>query len=101
MAGGQCGRRHRLPEQEGVSQMTAATPDYDEIVRVVQLYIDGFNDCDIAKFKDAFHESAWIFFTNPDGTLYQNLLTNCFEEWATPPKANIVGRIISVQQAGD
>ena len=29
--------------------MTARTDDYDEIVRVVQLYIDGFNDNDISK----------------------------------------------------
>jgi len=46
---------------------TATTPDYDEIVRVVQLYIDGFNDGDIARFKEAFHENAWIFFTDAEG----------------------------------
>ena len=40
---------------------TATTPDYDEIVRVVQLYIDGFKG-DVDKFKEAFHEDAWIFF---------------------------------------
>jgi hypothetical protein len=38
-----------------------AAPDHDNIVRVVQLYIDGFNDCDVEKFKRAFHEDAWIF----------------------------------------
>jgi hypothetical protein len=80
---------------------TATTPDYDEIVRVVQLYVDGFNDCDIVKFKQAFHENAWIFFTDAEGTLRSDLLTNCFEEWATPPNPKIVGRIISVTQAGD
>lgn len=77
------------------------TPDYDEIARVVQLYIDGFNECDVAKFKEAFHENAWMFFTDADGTLHKHLLTDCFEEWAAPPKANLVGRIISIQQAGD
>ena len=40
--------------------MTKRTDDYDEIVRVVQLYIDGFNDNDINKFKEAFHEDAWM-----------------------------------------
>jgi hypothetical protein len=83
---------------------TATTPDYDEIVRVVQLYIDGFNDGDIAKFKEAFHEDAWIFYTDAEGALYKNLLTNCFEEWAAEGRANkihIVGRVISVTQAGD
>jgi len=28
--------------------MTATAPDYDKIVRVVQLYVDVFNDCDIS-----------------------------------------------------
>ena len=38
------------------SQPAATTaPDRDQIVRVVQLYIDGFNDGDIAKFREAFH----------------------------------------------
>ena len=36
---------------------TATTPDYDEIVRVVQLYIDGWKG-DVNKFKEAFHEDA-------------------------------------------
>ena len=80
---------------------TATTPDYDEIVRVVQLYIDGFNDGDIAKFKEAFHENAWIFFTDAEGALYKALLADCFEEWAAPPREHIVGRVISVTQAGD
>ncbi len=77
------------------------TPDYDKIVRVVQLYIDGFNACDSAKFKEAFHENAWIFYTDAAGALHKDLLANCFEEWATPPGATIAGRIIAVTQAGD
>ena len=44
--------------------MTARTDDYDEIVRVIQLYIDGFNDNDIRKFEEAFHEDAWIFYSD-------------------------------------
>ena len=35
--------------------------NYDEIVRVAQLYVDGFNDNDVSKFREAFHEDAWIF----------------------------------------
>ena len=65
--------------------MTATTTDYDEIVRVVQLYVDGFNDGDINKFKEAFHENAWIFFTDAEGALHKALLTDCFEDWAAPP----------------
>ncbi|HLZ07548.1 MAG TPA: nuclear transport factor 2 family protein [Chloroflexota bacterium] len=81
--------------------MTVTTNDHDEIIRIVQLYIDGFNDCDINKFKEAFHENAWIFFTDAEGTLHKHLLTDCFEGWATPPNDRIVGRFISVTQAGD
>jgi hypothetical protein len=31
--------------------MTARTDDYDEIVRVMRLYVDGFNDNDVSKFN--------------------------------------------------
>jgi hypothetical protein len=34
--------------------MTARTDDYDEIVRVVQLYVDGFNHNEAGKFREAF-----------------------------------------------
>ena len=92
----------------GVHQMSLLPPnvrmaalDREDIVRVVQLYIDGFNDCDVDKFKQAFHGDAWIFFTYRDGTLYKGLIADSFEEWATPPAQRIVGRVISVTQAGD
>src|SRR5579871_415040 len=81
--------------------MNTNAPDYDEIVRVVQLYVDGFNDCDVDKFREAFHENAWIFFTDAEGILHKDLISNCLEEWAAPPTSQIVGRIIAVQQAGD
>ena len=47
--------------------MTARAKDHDEIVRVMQLYVDGFNDNDVGKFKEAFHDDAWIFYVNADG----------------------------------
>jgi hypothetical protein len=81
--------------------MSARTDDYDEIVRVVKLYIDGFNDNDISKFKEAFHEDAWIFFIDANGGLHKNLISESFEEWAAPPSSGIVGRFISVTQVGD
>ena len=31
--------------------MTARTDDYDAIVRVMQLYIDAFNDNDVSKLR--------------------------------------------------
>ena len=80
--------------------MTATAPDHDEIVRVVQLYVDGFNDRDLGKFRDAFHEDAWIFYTDNQGALHKALLADCFENWVAL-KADIIGRVISVTQAGD
>jgi ketosteroid isomerase-like protein len=65
--------------------VTARTDDYDEIVRVMQLYIDATNDNDVSKFKEAFDEDAWIFCVLEDGTLYKNLISENFEEWAAPP----------------
>ena len=49
--------------------MTGESPDRDDIVRVVQLYIDGFNDGDIEKFREAFHPDARITYTTNDGEL--------------------------------
>ena len=81
--------------------MTARAKDHDEIVRVMQLYVDGFNDNDVNKFKEAFHEDAWIFYINPDGSLYKSLISKEFERWAAPPSWGVVGRVVSISQVGD
>jgi ketosteroid isomerase-like protein len=81
--------------------VTKRTDDYDEIVRVVQLYVDGFNDNDVSKFREAFHEDAWIFFIDAEGVPHTRLISECFEAWASPPSSGIVGRFISVTQVGD
>ena len=81
--------------------MTARTDDYDAIVRVVQLYVDAFNENDIRKLREAFHEDAWIFFIDGDGMLHKNLISESFEGWASPPSSGVVGRFISVTQVGD
>jgi hypothetical protein len=88
----------------GRARMTTATtptrrsaPDYDEIVRVVHLYSGAFGAGDINMFNEAFHEDAWIFFTDAEGNLVRCLISDCFEEWSQPGKAN--GRVISVTQA--
>ena len=80
--------------------MTAGTDDYDEIVRVAQLYVDGFNDNDVSKFREAFHEDAWIFYIDAEGGPHKNLISENFEEWAPPPSSGIVGRIISGDTGG-
>jgi hypothetical protein len=81
--------------------MTERTKDYGEILRVMQLYIDGFNDNEINKFHEAFHEDAWIFYIDSDGVLRKKLISETFETWAAPPSWGVVGRIISVTQVGD
>jgi hypothetical protein len=81
--------------------MTERARDHDAIVRVVQLYVDGFNDNDIAKFKEAFHEDAWIFYVDANGKLTKNLISESFAHWAAPPSWSVVGRIVSVTQVGD
>ena len=77
----------------------AARPDYDDIVRVVQLYLDGWNN-DVNKFKEAFHEDAWILFTDAEGKLHKDLLAKRFETWAATGRG-IKGRFLCVTQAGD
>jgi ketosteroid isomerase-like protein len=81
--------------------MTARTDDYDDIVRVVQLYVDAFNDNNIGKLREAFDEDAWIFYIDREGTLHKNRISDDFEEWASPPSRGVVGRFISVTQVGD
>ena len=81
--------------------MTARTVDYDEIVRVVKLYVDAFNDNDVGKLREAFDADAWIFYIDASGVLHKNLISEDFEKWAAPPSRGVVGRFISVTQVGD
>ena|ERR1700761_3110919 len=81
--------------------MTTTARDYEEIVRVMQLYVDGFNDNNVALFREAFHEDAWIFYVDAEGRLTKNLISESFAQWATPPSWEVDGRIVSVTQVGD
>jgi hypothetical protein len=81
--------------------MTARAHDYDAIVRVIRLYIDGFNDNDVSKFREAFDADAWIFYIDAHGSLHKHPISEDFERWATPPSWDVVGRFISVTQVGD
>ena len=81
--------------------MTARTDDYDEIVRVVRLYVDAWNDNDIDKLREAFDEDAWIFYIDAKGVCHKHLISESFEGWAAPPSRGVVGRFISVTQVGD
>jgi hypothetical protein len=87
------------PARTATTTTAATTPDYDDIIRVVQLYLDGWRGA-LAILKEAFHEDAWIFFTDADGNLHKDLLTDLFERWAASGR-HIEGRFLSVTQAGD
>ena len=89
-----------VPETDTTPTTAVTTPDRDEIIRVVQLYYDGFGRGDVDRFRKAFHEDAWIFFTDADGVLHNGLLTDRFEGWATG-SGGFDGRVIAVTQAGD
>jgi hypothetical protein len=93
------GAPKRQDNKEG--KMTARTDAYDAIVRVARLYIEAFNENDIGMLREAFHEDAWIFYIDAEGGLHKNLIAESFAEWAAPPSAGIIGRIISVTQVGD
>ena len=78
-------------------------PDHDEIVQVIQLYIDGFNQSDIGKFRECFHDNAWWACTLPgDGGLVQHPVVESLGEWVGDDfTKDWEHRILSVTQAGD
>ena len=82
---------------------TITNSEYDKIVDAVQLYIDGFNERDIEKFRKAFHKEAWMFFTDADGVLHtMPLEEKLFRSWTQPSDGTKVElRILSVAQMGD
>lgn len=74
-------------------------PEIDEIKRVVQLYVDGFQG-GIEKLEEAFHKDAWIFALDADGALATDLISDRFERWADSHRA-VKSRFIAVTQAGE
>ncbi len=81
--------------------MSKMTEDYDEIVRVMHLYMDAFGKNNVGMLREAFDEDAWIFYIDARGQLRKQLISNAFENWATSPDRAFVGRIVSVTQVGD
>lgn len=63
------------------SQNNFQQSDYEAIMHVIELYAQGWK-WQPEKFREAFEEDAWIFFTDPAGGLQKYLLTDCFNEWA-------------------
>lgn len=74
-------------------------PEIDEIKRVVQLYVDGFQD-GMGKLQEAFHKEAWIFALDAEGALATDLISDRFERWANSQRA-VKSRFIAIIQAGE
>lgn len=84
--------------------MTNATvvgnaPEIDDIKRVVQLYVNGFQG-GIEKLREAFHKNAWIFALDADGALATDLISDRFERWANSQRV-VKSRFIAITQAGE
>jgi Putative lumazine-binding len=79
----------------------AAEQDEADIRRAVQLYADGFGSGDVRLFEEAFHDEAWIFFTEADGTLRASRLRpELFSEWAASPERATI-RVLEVTRSGE
>ena len=74
-------------------------PEIDEIKRVVQLYVDGFQG-GREKLEEAFHKDAWIFAVDAGGKLATDLISDRFERWAASHR-KVKSRFIAVTQAGE
>lgn len=74
-------------------------PEINEIKRVVQLYVDGFQGSR-NKLEEAFHKDAWIFALDADGALATDLISDRFERWATSQRL-VNSRFIAITQAGE
>ncbi len=82
--------------------MSEATTEYDEIARVLQLYIEGDAKGDREKLREAFHQDARMF--GSVGTTRYDLPIAEFIDMAVAMPADTgsyQGRVTSVTQVGD
>jgi hypothetical protein len=82
--------------------MTDATSDYHEILRVLELYIEGSSKGDASKLKEVFHEDARMFGA-ADGTRYDVPIAEFIGMAAAMPAdtGSYKGAVGSVTQVGD
>jgi hypothetical protein len=76
--------------------------DFDEIVRVLQLCMEGEAKGDAERLKEAFHEDARMF-GEVAGTRYDMPISEFFELAESEPAdtGSYQGRVLSVHQVGD
>ena len=83
--------------------MNIAIDDFDATSKVVQLFIDGEANGDVAKLKEASHADARMF-GHVDGERYDITLSEYFDIAASQPansSGTYRGRLVSVNQVGD
>ncbi len=83
--------------------MAESVSDYDEIVGVIQLYVDGTRRGDSGPLKEAFHPEARMFGALA-GTRYDVPITDLFElvdSGAADIEGSYKARVVSVEQVGD
>jgi len=82
--------------------MSEQIDDYDEIVRVLGLYMEGAAKGDVGLLKEAFHEDARMF-GELAGTRYDVPITEFFEIAVSAPAetGSYRARVVSVHQVGD
>lgn len=77
--------------------------DYDEIVRVVGLYMTGASKGDVGALKEAFDDDARMY-GEAGGHRYDMPITQFIEMASSAPgdvDGSYRGRVVSVQQVGD
>ena len=84
---------------------TITTTDYDNIVATVRLYVDGWNERDVEKYKSAFHPDAWMSTQVMTASFTKCLLRKSCSGRGPPgppatEKDNVKLRILSVAQMG-
>jgi hypothetical protein len=82
--------------------MSEQIDDYDELVRVLGLYMEGAGKGDLGLLNEAFHEDARMY-GELAGTRYDVPITQFFEIAASAPAdtGSYRGRVLSVHQVGD
>ena len=83
--------------------MTETATEQTEIIRTVDLYVEGVRTGDGAKLREAFHPQAWMF-GSLAGTRYDEPIGELIAMVDGHPvdvDGSFQARIVSVEQAGD
>jgi len=80
----------------------AQIDDYNEIVRVLGLYMEGASKGDLGSLKEAFHDDASMY-GHIEGWRYDMPITQFFDVAVAKPgdTGSYRGRVLSVNQVGD